>query len=50
MLSYENEADRTHHTRYYTPKVEIKDYNFIIDRRAFIDQPVNNNIRRYEII
>ena len=31
MLLFENEADRTRHLRYHLQKVEIKDYNAIID-------------------
>ena len=30
-LSSENENDRTSHSTYYLPKVEIKDYNVMID-------------------
>ena len=33
VLSFENEDDRTSHSTYYLPKVEIKDYNVIIDGR-----------------
>ena len=31
FLSFENRTDREVHRKYYIPKVEIKDYNFIID-------------------
>ena len=31
VLSFENEDDRTSHSEYYLPKVEIKDYNVKID-------------------
>ena len=31
VLSFENEDDRTSHSTYYLPKVEIKDYNVMID-------------------
>ena len=31
VLSFENENDRTSHSNYYLPKVEIKDYNVMID-------------------
>ena len=33
VLSFENENDRTSHLTYYLPKVEIKDYNVMIDGR-----------------
>ena len=35
VLSFENENDRTSHSTYYLPKVEIKDYNVMIDGRNF---------------
>ena len=41
-LSFENENDRTSHSTYYLPKVEIKDYNIMIDGRNFFDQPINS--------
>ena len=31
VLSFENENDRTSHSNYYLPKVEIKGYNVMID-------------------
>ena len=34
-LSFENEADRKSHSTYYLPKVEIKDYNVMIDGDRF---------------
>ena len=39
VLSFENEADRTSHSTYYLPKVEIKDYMIVIDGR--IDGNIN---------
>ena len=33
VLSFENKNDRTSHSTYYLPKVEIKDYNVMIDGR-----------------
>ena len=45
---YENENDRTSHLIYDLPKVEIKDYNVMIDGRNFFDQPVNNMNKTYE--
>ena len=50
VLSLENENDRTLHSTYYLPKVEIKDYNVMIDGKNFFDQPINNNIKTYENI
>ena len=50
ILSFENENERTSHSTYYLPKVEIKDYNVMIDGNFFFDQPINNNIKMYENI
>ena len=50
VLSFENEADRTSHSTYYLPKVEIKDYNNPIDGKNFFDQPVNSSLKTYENI
>ena len=50
MLSFEKENDRTAHTEYYLPKVEIKDYNVKIDGKIFFDQPINNDIKTNENI
>ena len=36
VLSFENEEDRKVHTGYYLPKVEIKDYNVMIDGKTFL--------------
>ena len=47
---FENRTDRTIHTRYYIPKVEIKDYNVIIDGRNFFDQPIKNDLKTYDNI
>ena len=37
VLPFENQGDRTGHTVFYLPKVEIKDYNVKIDGRNFFD-------------
>ena len=50
VLSFENDTDRTLHTKYYLPKVEIKDYNVEIDVKNFFGQLINNNIKTYENI
>ena len=36
VLSFENEEDRTSFSKYYVPKVEIKDFNVLIDRKIFL--------------
>ena len=50
VLSFENEDERTSHSTYYLPKVEIKDYNVMIDGRNFFDQPINSMTKTYENI
>ena len=43
VLSFQNEKDRTSHSTYYLPQVEIKDYNFmIVDGSKFFGQPINS--------
>ena len=37
VLSFENEENRTSFSKYYTPKVEIKDFNVLIDVKIFFD-------------
>ena len=36
VLSFENEEDRTSFSKYYVPKVEIKDFNVLIDGQSFL--------------
>ena len=48
VLSFENEADRTSYSTYYLPKIEIKDYNIMIDGKNFFDQPTNSDLKTYE--
>ena len=35
VFSFENEDDRTSFSKYYTPSVEIKDFNVLIDGKSF---------------
>ena len=50
VLLFENDDDRTGHTRYYLQKVEIKDYNVEINVRHFFDQTINDNTKVCENI
>ena len=50
VLPFENENDRTSHSTYYLPEVEIKDNSVIIDGRNFFDQPINSINKTYENI
>ena len=49
-LSFENEDQRKSHSLYYLTKVEIKDYNVMIDGKNFFDQPINSMTKTYENI
>ena len=50
ILSFENEENRTSFSKYYVPKVEIKDFNVLIDGKSFFDVPVKNKEEAYEKI
>ena len=50
VLPFENENDRTSHSTYYLPKVEIKDYNVMIDGRKIFDQLINGMNKTYKNI
>ena len=43
VLAFENDIDRTSHSTYYLPNVEIKDYNIMINGENFFDQPIKDN-------
>ena len=42
VLTFENEDDRTSFSKYYVPKVEIKDFNVLIYGKPFFELPVKN--------
>ena len=44
VLAFENEEDRTSFSEHYVQKVEIKDYNIIIDGKPFFEIPVKKLI------
>ena len=50
VLSFENEDDRTSFYKYYVLNVENKDYNVLIDGKAFFELPVKSLEERYEKI
>ena len=50
ILSFENEEDRTSFSKYYTPSVEIKDFNVLIVGKSFFDSPIKNKEEAYEKI
>ena len=50
VLAFENDAQRTSHSDYYLPNVEVKNYNIMINGENFFDQPIKNNKVTYENI
>ena len=42
-----NYANRNNHQRYYLPRVDIKDYNAIIDGRNFCYNNINPDVEKY---
>ena len=48
VLSFENENKRTSFSKYYVPKVEIKDFNVLTDGKPFFEIPVRNKKEAYE--
>ena len=50
ILAFEGDTQRTSHSGYYLPIVEIKDYNIMVNGENFFDQPIKNNKVTYENI
>ena len=50
FLSFESEEDRTSFSNYYTSKVDIIDFNVLIDSKRFFDLPIKNKEESYEEI
>ena len=50
VLAFETENGRTSHSEYCLQKVEVKDYNVLIDCKNFFDQSINNDFKAYENI
>ena len=50
VLSFENEDDRTSFSKCYVPKVEIKDFNVLIEGKPFFEIPVKNKEEAYKQI
>ena len=55
-LAFDNSNDdnkkveRNSHTKYFLPRVNITNYNVLIDGRNFYDQPINDLIKQYDEI
>ena len=45
-----NRVLRNSHTKYFLPRVNITNYNVLIDGRNFYDQPINDLIKQYDEI
>ena len=51
ILAFPNEEDRKSFSNYYTPAIEIKDYNVILDgKTSFYDIPIKNKEESYKAI
>ena len=50
VLPFKNENGKASHSTYYLSKIEIKDYNNMIDGRNLFDQPINSMNKTYENI
>ena len=44
VLAFENDTQRTSHSGYYLPNVEIKNYNVMINGEILFDQPIKNKV------
>ena len=49
-MAFPNEEDTRSFSKYYTPTVEIKDYNVIIDGQPFYEIPIKNKEETYNAI
>ena len=45
-----NKVERNSHRKYFLPRVNITNCNVLIDARNFYDQPVNDQIKKYDEI
>ena len=43
-----NQVQRNNHRKYFLPRVDIKDYNVLIDGRNFYDQNINDETKKCE--
>ena len=50
VLTFENEDDRTSFSKYYVPKVELKDFNVLVDGKPSFEIPVKNKEEAYEAV
>ena len=50
VLAFPNEEDRRSFSNYYTPSVEVKNHNVIIDGEQFYQIPIKNEEETYKAI
>ena len=50
VLASENEEDRASFSKYYTPTVQIKDYNILTDQQPFYEILIKNREETYKAI
>ena len=48
VFSFEDDENRTSFSKYYVPKVEIKEFDVLIDGKSFFDVTVKNKEEVYE--
>ena len=46
--SHRSCVERNSFTKYFLPRVDIKDYNILIDGRNFYDQNISDDFKKYE--
>ena len=46
----DKKVERNSHRKYFLPRVDITNYNVLIDGRNFHDQPINDQIKKYDEI
>ena len=47
-LFLSSEDNATNYNQYFLPALEIKDWNVVVDKQNFSDQPVKNGLRTYD--
>ena len=54
VLAFHNDGDkkveRKNHQKYFLPRVNISNYNVLINGRNFYDQPINDLVKQYDEI
>ena len=45
-----NRAERNSHRKHFFPRVDVTNYNVLINGRHFYDQPINDKIKKYDEI